>query len=651
MKRLFIKFMASALCITLMLSCFACKKKNAVVTPGATPPTTETETEKPLVPVAGAYLYRNGVSEYSILIPDNANDYETFAAQELQQNLLASTGNSISIVTKKQLKNTNRVISLGHTYLWDQNVGKTLSRDDIIDSGYYITTVDRNVYISCPDATTRSGVLHGVYDFLNDTIGYKFFAKDEIVYNKLKDIPLYDYQDEIVNPSFEMRMLRNADLRDDSVTVKRYRMVYPSSAFGMITWGHGQASQYIHPDQPCTCRLPGCRGTYQQHHPEWFSNYGTDKLQLCWSAGEELERVTAERFIEFFQAYPDAEYFMFVQEDNISTCDCSKCKQNIIDYAGNAAGLQVAFMNNVIERTNAWLEANQSGRNVKYIVYAYYGVEAAPVKETADGKIVAYSDKVIPNEDLYIFYAPIGANFGYQIDTEINADVYKNLSDWSVIADGQIIMYLYDINFRSYLVNFNNFGTVKGMYETCKDLGVACMTSQAADSYTACFQEMRSYVESSLMWDLSLSYDDLVKEFMGAYFKDAAEYIYEYYKIIRDRYAYYQNHVDKTSGGIYGGIVNTDIWNQPVIEKIDENFDKALEAIKKYEATDLDLYNKLKDRIMKERLTPIYIKIAYLSMYYSSEEMAQFRADFKYYVNYFKLSEIKEGSDFGDLLD
>lgn len=648
MKNKLIKTLASALCATLLLASTACKKQTQTST-GADTPIAGTEE---LGTVAGAYLYRNGVSEYSILIPDDANDYETLAAQELQQNLLASTGNSIAIVTKKQLKNANRVISLGHTYLWDQNVGKTLSRDNIIDSGYYITTVDHNIYISCPDATTRSGVLHGVYDFLYDTIGYKFYAKDEIVYSRVKDIPLYDYKSKTVNPSFEMRMLRNADLRDDSLTVKRYRMVYPSPAFGMITWGHGQASQYIHPDQPCTCGLEGCIGkTYQQHHPEWFSNYGSGELQLCWSAGEELERVTAERFIEYFKAYPNAEWFMFGQEDNRSTCNCEKCRQNKIDYAGNAAGLQVAFMNNVIERTTAWLEANEPGRKVKYIVYAYYGVEAAPVKETSGGKTVAYSDKVIPNKDLYIFFAPIGMNFGYQIDTDINADVYKNLSDWKAIADGQIIMYLYDINFHSYLVNFNNFGTAKGMYETCKELGVACMTSQAADSYTACFQEMRSYVESSLMWDLSLSYDDLVREFMGAYFKDAAEFIYEYYTIIRDRYAYYQNHEDTKSGGIYGEIVNKKIWTPSVVDEIEENFDKALLAIEKYKTSDPDLYGKLKDRIMKERLTPIYIIIAYLSEYYSTEENAQFRADFKYYVNYFKLAEIKEGSDFGDLLD
>jgi hypothetical protein len=342
---------------------------------------------------------------------------------------------------------------------------------------------------------------------------------------------------------------------------------------------------------------------------------------------------------------------MFGQEDNLSNCNCKDCTAMMAQYAKNPAGLQIMFMNKVIALANKWLDENEPGRSVKYIIYAYYGTEAAPIKTTPDGKVVPFSDYVDPVDDLYIFYTPIGANFAYQINSDKNSDVYKNLKEWSAIADGQLIMYLYDINFRNYLINFNNFGTVKGMYETCRELGVACMTSQAADSYTTCFQEMRSYVESNLMWDLSQSYDDLVLKFMSAYYKDAAEYLYGYYEIMRDRYAYYQNIVSPESGGIYGDINTNVLWTRPVVEKMDELFDKALASIAKYETNDPDLYLTLKNRIMKERLSVIYMKIRIVPSYYSEAEIAQMRADFKYYVNFFKLSELKEGSDFGDLLD
>lgn len=642
-KKKTLRIVASLMCVVTLLSGVGCGDKD------------DSKSNEPQVTIIeGEYLYKDGVSEYSVVIRDDANYYETMAASELVNNLALATGNSMRIITDDELQgSSSRVISLGHTTLWDENVKETLSEEDIVDSGYYIETVDNNIYISCPDNTSSSGVLYGVYDFLNDAIGYEFYAKDEIYYEVKKDVPLYGYSGFNVNPSFEMRMLRNADLRDDSLTVMRYRMVYPSSAFGMVTWGHGQISQYIHPDAPCTCGLSGCGGTYNDHHPDWFSNYGTKKMQLCWTGGEVLETVTANRFIEYFQQYPDAEYFMFGQEDNISYCTCARCVEAMNKYAGEerASGLQIMFMNNVIKKTTAWLNENQPGRQVKYVVYAYYGIEAAPVKTLEDGTVVAYSEEVIPDDSLYIFYAPIGANFAFQIDSTANSEVYKNLSEWKAIADGQLIMYLYDINFRNYLVNFNNFGTVKGMYETCKELGVACMTSQAADSYTSCFQEMRSYVESSLMWDLSLSYDDLVKKFMAAYYKDAADYLYQYYTIIRDRYAYYQNVVSPESGGIYGDVSNSVLWTQAVVEKMDQAFDKAMASIEKYKSSDPELYETLKIRIMKERLSPIYIKLTILPSYYSESELAQLKSEFKYYVNLFKFSESLEGSGFGSLLD
>ena len=100
-----------------------------------------------------------------------------------------------------------------------------------------------------------------------------------------------------------------------------------------------------------------------------------------------------------------------------------------------------------------------------------------------------------------------------------------------------------------------------------------------------------------------------------------------------------------------GAVVIISISNANGTGTIDEAFDKALDSIKKYEESDPDMYLLLKNRIMKERLSTIYIKMMLLASYYSEAELAAFKAEFKYYATLFKLSELKEGSDFGDLLD
>ena len=642
-KKTFFRILASALCSVLLVSAFA-----ACIPQESTSEENNSSTQE-LEMVEGEYLYRNGVSGYTVLLRDEANLYEELAASELAQNLEKAAGSSVSIKKDSETKVKTRVISLGHTSLWDSQVGLTLSSNDIVDSGYYIKTVGNNVFISCPDYTTSSGVLYGVYDFLKDAINYEFYAADEIYYEESKDIPLYNYTGYIVNPTFQMRSLVHAEMRDDTMSNMRYRMVYPSESYGFVNWGHGQASKYLKRNAPCTCGEEGCEGkTYLQHHPDWFSGSNS---QLCYTGGEVMERVLAQRFVDYFKQFPDARYFMFGQEDVIGHCDCERCAQAMIDYGANQGGLQVALMNNVIEIANEWLEENQPGRKVFYVVYAYYGTRMAPVKKTESGAIVPYSDKVVPHDDLLIFYTPIETNFAFQLESGMNSDVYSDLYGWSQIADGQMLMYLYDINFRAYLVNFHNFTSVKGMYEECAELGVVCMTSQSSNTYVTGFREMRSYVESWLMWDVTLSYDDLVRKFMKAYYKDAADNMYEFYMIMRDRYTYYHSMVKPGAGGIYGDVQTVDIWPQSVVSKMDVEFDAALASIEKYKTSNPELYAKLEARIMKERLMPIYLKLTLLSSYYSAEEYAEMKATFKYYVNYFRLAEMTEGHDFGDLLD
>ena len=646
-KNKIFRVLASALCSTFLVSAFVgC---NLLPQQQGSSSVEEESSGRELTVVAGEYLYRGGVSGYTVVTRDDANMYEELAASELALNLAKSTGSSIAVAKESETKAKTRVISLCHTDLWDDQVGLTLSSDDIVDSGYYIKTVGNNVFISCPDYTTSSGVLYGVYDFLKDAIDYEFYAADEIYVEEMKDIPLYNYTGYIVNPSFQMRSLVHAEMRDDTLTNMRYRMIYPSESYGFVNWGHGQIGKFVKPSAKCTCGEDGCDGTktYYQHHPDWFS---ADRSQLCYTGGELLEKVVAQRFIDYFKQYPDATYFMFGQEDVISHCECDRCKQAMVDYAKNQGGLQVALMNNVIPIANAWLEKNQPGREVKYVVYSYYGTRMAPTKTDENGEIVAYSDRVIPHDDLYIFYTPIETNFAYQLESGMNSDIYEDLKNWGKIADGQMLMYLYDINFHAYLVNFHNFATVKGMYEECAELGVSCMTSQSAGTYVTGFREMRSYVESNLMWDLSLSYDDLVQNFMKAYYKDAADYMYEFYEIMRDRYTYYHSLVNPGAGGIYGDVQNVQIWPQSVVAQMDKQFEAALISIEKYQETDPQLYETLKARINKEKLMPLYLKLTLLQSYYSDEEYKEMKAEFKYYVNYFRLIESMEGHDFGDLL-
>ena len=93
-KNMFFRVLASALGSALFLSAFAACDNG--ITSGSSE-IEEGSSEQELAVVEGEYLYRGGVSGYTVVLRDDANFYEELAATELAQNLAKATGSSIPI--------------------------------------------------------------------------------------------------------------------------------------------------------------------------------------------------------------------------------------------------------------------------------------------------------------------------------------------------------------------------------------------------------------------------------------------------------------------------------------------------------------------------------------------------------------------------
>ena len=276
-----------------------------------------------------------------------------------------------------------------------------------------------------------------------------------------------------------------------------------------------------------------------------------------------------------------------------------------------------------------------------------------PVKKDENGNLVAINDQVKPHDKLYIYFTPIETDFAVDLSNQRNLAVMEALNGWNALAGGRIMVYIYDINFRNYFINFNNFGTVESMYRDYLSNGVYYMYSQGPiDTCVPCFQEMRVFVESQLMWDIDQGYDKLVDEFMQAYYRDAAPAVRKFYDLIRNRYAHYYA-VDDISlgGGIYDSIGNSDIWTENFVNALGDALDDALAAVEKYKIADGELYNKLRDRIMKEYLSVIFLKLSYYQASYSSAQIAEMKANFKYYTKYFQITNYAENDSLEGLFD
>lgn len=91
------KFICFIMVVVSCLTVAACKKKDDGNSGG------EDLSEINRV-VSNKYIVRNGMSDYYIVLPENAMEKETFAATEFAYIIKEATGASIPVISEKKLK-------------------------------------------------------------------------------------------------------------------------------------------------------------------------------------------------------------------------------------------------------------------------------------------------------------------------------------------------------------------------------------------------------------------------------------------------------------------------------------------------------------------------------------------------------------------
>lgn len=619
------------------LSLTCCKKKS----------TNEEESTEPTV-IANKFIMENGVSTYSVVIPKSPQTKETFAASEFTYFMKLSTGYSFPVINEKEVRLGQHYISLGDTEQFKSNFSDyDYSSIDGTQSAYFRSTKDENIYIVSSDDFGGDGVLYGVYDLLKYLIGYTYYHDQEIYYEQKSTINLLDFRKTFIRPSYDIRSISTVYTYTNDIHSKRMRLLNNSrgSEWCRATWGHSQIQKILGPWMIDKKDSAGRR--YGITHPTWFTDPNMaapaqDGMMLdnClnWCAGDEIEEVVANRLADFIEAEPECKFVMCAQEDTSSTCaNLPGCQEALNGWAkGSITALQINFMNHVIDKTEAELHKRGINRELQYVIFAYHPTLEPPLD--LDGNpVIELHDK------LRIYIAPISANYSVPFSSPVNKDVYRVFEGWDKVAHGKLIIYLYDLNYKKYFVNFNNFGSCTGMYRELMKYGTPyIMTQGVSDSNAPCFDELRVYCEANLMWNVDLNYDDLAYDFINHYYKDVAPQLKELYDAIRNRYAYYQAMVNPSSGGTSGNIDNTELYPLSFVRQMDLLLKDAFNAIEKYKNTNNEYYTLLFNRIMKEYLGVIYLKVKLYSDYFSTE-VDQLKEDFYFYASYFGITKVGEG--------
>ena len=118
-------------------------------------------------------LIQNNKTEYVILVPEKRDDFIDFAIKTLNDVMEKSTGVRFPVAEKTNKK----FISLGNTCALKSANIKTSYGDD----GLAVKEIDGNLYLF---GESEYGPIWAVYEFLERTVGYKFYTVDEIKIEK-----------------------------------------------------------------------------------------------------------------------------------------------------------------------------------------------------------------------------------------------------------------------------------------------------------------------------------------------------------------------------------------------------------------------------------------------------------------------------------
>lgn len=453
-----------------------------------------------------------------------------------------------------------------------------------------IAALPREGYFYCNDGENLvfggngRGLLYGVYAFLEDELGIRFFNPDvthvprrsriEIGALDRTDAPVMEYREPSI---WEVRSNEYAVRRRVNGNFSRSRV----EKFG---GGVGYALGYfVH---TFTRLLPP--DIYFDEHPEYYAEINgqriREKTQLCLSNPEVLELVK-KRVLEELRKQPDSMLFSVSQDDNYNGCTCPKCRA-VDEEEGSMAGSMIRFVNQVAEA----VEEEFPDVVIDTLAYQY---TRKPPKLTR------------PRHNVSVRLCSIECCFIHPLrecrcddpdapNIDLSAPFAEDLIGWGKICN-RLYVWDYVTNFSHYWMPHPNFHVLADNVRFFAENGVKGVFEQGcAAPGGGEFTGLRSYILSKALWNPDLDENLLIDEYLTGVYGTAAPYLRKYLETVYDaanaagKHLYCFNHPDKP-------------WHtMDLVEKCEKLFDEA-EKVADNEEILL--------RIQKQRLAVRYLRI------------------------------------------
>ncbi len=460
-------------------------------------------------------IVENGKSDFVIVTSDNPDATIITASKEMQSYIEKISGAKLSVVTESNYKSEQKAIIIGETEL-EKGVVK-IDRGNIKKDGFLIYSNGDKLFIS--GAESR-GTLYGVYTFLEDYLGVRWFTPTLEVVSENKDIIIDAKINRLVEPSFIIR--RNDSIGTNDAYRARTKM---NVSFWEEATDYGGALTYVLWDVTLDKLVPDDLIT---EHPDYFATTeeGTKtRDHVCLSNPEVLEVAVKNARKAILENETNAKYIHIGQKDNTNYCRCENCEALYEKY-GSVSAPTILF-------TNAFADAlDDEFPDFMFTFYAYNETDKPPKDLSLKcnknvAPVLCGLHKACRSHPLTECGAQDGNETFYNLFGDNEPVIAEDFKNWVKVADTTYI-YDYTINFINTAQFFSNFETMQSTMQYMHDIGITGYIYNCGDTHIAAFNELRNYLLCKLQWDVNCDVEYHMMDFIKAYYgEDAAPYIKE----------------------------------------------------------------------------------------------------------------------------
>lgn len=461
-------------------------------------------------------IVEDGNSDYFIVTSENPDECIKTAANELQTYIEKVSGAELEIITEGKLSENGKAILIGETQLEKEIID--IDRSSIKADGFRLYSDGKYFVIAGADSR---GTLYGVYTFLEDYLGVRWFTPTLEVVPENEDIIVDANIDRTIEPSFSVR--RNDCAGTNDAHRARTKM---NVSFWQPATSHGGALTYVVWDASLPSLVPD---SLFAEHPEYFAlqEDGTRSTDHICLSNPDVLNVTIESVRAAIEANTmDAKYVHIGQKDNANYCRCENCEA-LYEKHGGLCAPTLIFTNKLADALDedypdfmftfyAYLETAKPPQDLSLrcnenVAPVLCGLHSA----CRSHPITECGHEDVQEETLLTAYG------------EFEPQIAKDFENWTKVADTTYI-YDYTINFLNVAQFFSNFGTMQSTMQYMHDIGITGYIYNCGDGHYAAFNELRNYLLTKLQWDVNCDVEYHMMDFINAYYgEDAAPHIKE----------------------------------------------------------------------------------------------------------------------------